>query len=481
MPSRPPSYLLPSRNFLAGKWTARGKGKLTVVHKYSGKTLAELPLATAAQVEQALVAADAMRRPFAKWSAGKRQEHLQRLHDLLLEARQDFVDLIVAEAGKPVDYAQVEIDRCLSTLSTAAAECVRFAGEVVPLDYGAGEGRSAFTRRIPVGPVACITPFNFPLNLVLHKLAPAFAVGCPVLLKPAPQAPLVALAFSALVAKAGYPKGVLSTFVCDNQVAETIVRDERVAMLSFTGSDQVGWFLKSICGKKKIALELGGNAAVLVDEGVDLAAAAKKIAVGAYLYAGQICISTQRIVVVGASCAPFQKLLRKEIAALQTGDPKRKGVQVGPIIDGGHLQRIADWVSEAKDNGAKVLAGGKILDAKRHLYAPTLLTNVPHDQKVCTAEVFGPVAVLEEVADFATAIERINDSAYGLQAGVYTEQLAHMRLAHEELEVGGVIINDIPGFRVDSMPYGGIKNSGLGREGLRYAMEEMTEPRLLVY
>ncbi len=481
MPSQSLTSVLHSQNFIAGKWTAQGTGSLVVLHKYSGKTLAELPLATGAQVERALQAAHEMRLPFSKWSAGKRQDHLQRLHDLLQQSRKEFADLIVAEAGKPLDYAQTEIDRCLATLSTAATECVRFAGEVVPVDYGAGEGKSAFTKRIPVGPVACITPFNFPLNLVLHKLAPALAVGCPVLLKPAPQAPLVALAFSELVKQAGYPKGVLSTFVCDNQVAEKIVRDERVAMLSFTGSDKVGWFLKSICGKKKVALELGGNAAVLVDESADLAQAAQQIAVGAFLYAGQICISTQRIVVVKAVFEDFKRLMLKEIKTVKVGDPSKKGIQVGPIIDSGHLQRIAEWVGEAKASGATVLAGGRIQDAKHNLYAPTLLADVPAAQKVCCAEVFGPVAVLEQVADFGAAIECTNDSAFGLQAGVFTNNLAHMRQAHEDLEVGGVIINSIPGFRLDSMPYGGIKDSGLGREGVRYAMEEMTEPRLLVY
>lgn len=473
--------ILKTENYIAGKWTSAGDGELTVLNKYSGAKLATLPLATAAQMERAIQAASDARATFARWSAAKRQSHLQTLHDLLSERRAAFVDLIVKEAGKPLGYAQAEIDRCLLTLSTAAAESVRFGGEVVPLDFGAGEGKTAFTKRFPVGVVACITPFNFPLNLVLHKVAPALATGCPVLLKPAPQAPLVALAFTALVHEAGFPKGVMSTMVCANEVAETMVRDERVAFLSFTGSDQVGWFLKSICGKKKVALELGGNAALIIDEGTDLPKAAAQTAVGSFLYAGQICISTQRIYVVESQYAAFEKALTKEIKALPTGDPSKKGVLVGPIIDGGHLQRIDDWVREAKAAGAKVLVGGKILDERRNLYAPTLLTNVPKDAKVNCAEVFGPVAVIEKVPDFQAAIDRTNDSNYGLQAGVFTNNLTHMQLAHEELEVGGVIINNIPGFRVDSMPYGGIKDSGLGREGLRYAMEEMTEPRLLVY
>lgn len=473
--------IVKTQNFVAGHWMADGDGTLAVLHKYTGETMATLPLATPDQMETAIVAAHAQRKPFGAWSAGKRQQHLQRLHDLLKERRDAFVSLIVQESGKPFSYAQAEVDRCLLTLSTAAAEAVRFGGEMVPLDFAAGEGKVAFTRRFPVGVVACITPFNFPLNLVLHKVAPALATGCPILLKPAPQSPLVALAFTALIEEAGYPKGVISTLLCDNDVAESMVRDDRVALLSFTGSDKVGWFLKSICGKKKVALELGGNAAVIVDEDADLATAARQIAVGAFLYAGQICISTQRIYVVKSVAESFEKLLIKEAKALKIGDPADKEVLVGPVIDSGHLDRIDEWVQEAKAGGAKVLTGGEILDRDHNLYAPTLLTHVPTDSHVVCAEVFGPVAILERVDDFEAAIERTNDSHYGLQAGVYTNNLAHMRLAHNELEVGGVIIGGIPGFRVDSMPYGGVKDSGLGREGLRYAMEDFTEPRLLVY
>jgi acyl-CoA reductase-like NAD-dependent aldehyde dehydrogenase len=475
------STILKTENHIAGQWTAKGQGTTEILNKYTGRVMATLPLATDAQVEKAIQAATQIASSFAKWSAAKRQAHLQRVHDLLAARRDAFVDLIVKEAGKPLDYAKNEIERCLLTLSTAAAESVRFAGEVVPLDFGAGEGKTAFTKRIPIGIISAITPFNFPLNLVLHKVAPALALGCPVLLKPAAQSPLVALAFTALVQEAGYPAGVLSTFACANEQAEILVRDDRMAMLSFTGSDKVGWHLKAISGKKRVALELGGNAAVIVDEGADLDVAAKQCAVGAFLYAGQICISTQRIFVVESVAADFQKKLVKAIKTLKTGDPSQAGIQVGPLIDSGHLERIATWVKEAKAAGAKVLTGGKILDKAHNLYAPTLLTDVPRDQKVCAEEAFGPIAVIESVATFDAAIKRTNQSRYGLQAGVFTNNFAHVKQAHDDLEVGGIIINNIPGFRVDSMPYGGIKDSGLGREGLRYTMEEMTEPRLLVY
>lgn len=473
--------ILRFENHIAGKWSAKGTGTLEVQHKYTGAKLASLPLATGAQVERAIAAAHRIAPEFARWSAAKRRDHLQRLRDLLAEHRAAFVDLIVAEAGKPRDYAEGELARCLSTLDTATAESVRFGGEVVPLDYDAGEGRTAFTRRVPVGVVTAITPFNFPLNLVLHKLAPALALGCPVLLKPALQTPLTALAFQDLVVQAGYPAGVLSTFVCANEHAEQLVVDERIKFFSFTGSDTVGWYLKSRAGKKKVALELGGNAAVIVDASADLELAAAQCAVGAFLYAGQICISTQRIFVVEEVAERFEKLLVKAIRKLRTGDPNASGVQVGPLIDGGHVERIASWVREAKASGARVLAGGRIADKAHNVYQPTLLADVPREAKVCTEEAFGPVAILERVPDFDAALERTNDSRFGLQAGVFTNAFAHVKRAHEELEVGGVIVNSVPGFRVDSMPYGGVKDSGLGREGLRYAMEEMSEPRLLVY
>jgi acyl-CoA reductase-like NAD-dependent aldehyde dehydrogenase len=312
-------------------------------------------------------------------------------------------------------------------------------------------------------------------------LAPAMAVGCPVVLKPAPQAPLSALALARMIEDIGWPSGAFSALLCGIPVAEKLVTDDRIAMLSFTGSDKVGWHLKAICGKKKVALELGGNASVIIDEGPDLGSAARAVAMGANLYAGQTCISTQRIYVVESVHDAFRDLLVKEYAALQAGDPSDASVSVGPIIDAGHFQRISRWVDEAVADGATVLAGGTAVDAARNIYAATLLTHVGREMNVSCAEVFGPVAVIAAVESFSEAMTRVNDSAYGLQVGVYTNNLSHMKAAHEGLDVGGVIINNVPGFRVDSMPYGGIKGSGLGREGLRYAMEEMSEPRLIVY
>lgn len=486
-PSASIPALVRAQNFIAGRWEDGGDGTYNVVvDKYLGTELARIPHATAAHMEQAIAAAHAARGPFHELSAGERSAKLERLAALLKEHEEDLARLIMQEAGKPISYARVEIARCITTVRTAAAEALRFGGEVVPIDYGAGAGKTAFTKRFPIGVIAAITPFNFPLNLVLHKVAPALAIGCPVVLKPAPQAPLSALALAGLIAQLGYPEGAFSVLLCGIPVAEQLVKDERVAMLSFTGSDSVGWHLKAICGKKKVALELGGNAAVIVDESAvrypsGLPAVAKSVATGAFLYAGQICISTQRIFVVDSVFDHFRDLLVEEVRKIPCGDPSDPMTVVGPMIDRGHLKRIASWVDEAKAGGATVLTGGHMVDEARHVYAATLLTGTSNAMKVSCAEAFGPVATLERVKDFGAAIAAVNDSSYGLQAGVFTDHFMHVKRAHEELEVGGVIINGIPGFRVDSMPYGGIKDSGLGREGLKYAIEEMSEPRLLVY
>lgn len=469
-------------NFIANTWQDEGNGEVQIVlDKYRGTNLAAIPMATEAQMEEAIRAAESAFEETRKWSAGKRAAMMQKLYEGLEAQRELFIDLIINEGGKPRSYATNEIDRCLTTLRLAIEECPRFGGEVIPMDWGAGEGKTAFTKRFPIGPIACITPFNFPLNLVMHKVAPALATGCTVVIKPAPQAPLSCLAFAALFEEAGYPAGVINVLVCDIPVAEKLVRDDRLAKLSFTGSDKVGWYLKSICGKKKVTLELGGNAAVIVDEGVDITPITDLIAKGAYLYAGQICISTQRIFVHESLYDAFEAALIDSIKALPVGDPQKDDTLVGPVIDAGHRDRILAWIKEAEDAGAKVLCGGELLSEEHNLVAPTLLSNTEDSMKVSCEEVFGPVAVLEKVKDMDEAIERNNASKFGLQVGVFTNRLDHFKKAFEELEVGGVMINNIPGFRIDHMPYGGVKDSGLGREGLHYAMEEMTEGRLLVY
>lgn len=472
----------PTGNFIQGEWVEEGDGsEVFVSDKYHGTELARLPRASSAQMERALQAALASQAELRKLSAADRSHALEEVARRIEEHRERFARTIMQEAGKPIGYARNEVERALVTVRTAAAETLRFTGESVALDFGKGVGKTAFTKRVPVGIVAAITPFNFPLNLVLHKVAPAMATGCPVVLKPASATPLSALMLAGIIAEVGWPKGAFNVLLCSNDVAESLVKDERVAMLSFTGSDAVGWHLKGISGKKKVALELGGNAAVIIDADADLSEAAKAVATGANLYAGQTCISTQRIFVVQPVFNQFRDLLVKEFEVLKAGDPADPEVSVGPIIDAKHFQRIRDWFDEAVKGGAQVLTGGRVLDAEHHVFAATLLTNTRRDMKVDRDEVFGPITLIEPVKDFAGAITRVNDSRYGLQAGVYTNNLAHVKQAHDELVVGAVIINNTPGFRIDSMPYGGVKDSGLGREGVRYAMEEMTEPRLIVY
>ena len=475
--------ILISENYINGRWHKSGNGKsLQVIDKYTQEEITKVPFCSNEQMEEAIQSSVSAFEALKKWSAGQLSDALEKMRVGLIENQEEFAQLIAAEAGKPISYARGEVARCVDTLKTAVSETVRFDGEMVPMDYNNGAGKVAFTRRFPLGPIACISPFNFPLNLALHKIAPAIACGCTVVLKPAPQTPLVALAFAKMVDELDcLPPGALSILVADIPEAEKLVTDERMKMLSFTGSPQIGWHLKNIIGKKKVALELGGNATAIVDESADLKAAAKLCAIGAFLYAGQICISTQKILVHATVFNAFKPLLIAEIEKLKIGDPRDEDVVISSIIQPVHVKRIGDWVNEAVAAGAEVLTGGKVIDEAHGLYAPTLLTNTKKGMKVCDLEAFGPIAVLEKFDSFEEAITMSNDSTFGLQAGVFTNQFDHVKMAHEDLEVGGVMINNIPGFRIDSMPYGGVKDSGLGREGIKYTMDEMTEPRLLVY
>lgn len=476
------SNLLQSGNYIAGKWHYNGTGEsLTVIDKYSSKQLAILPLATATQMEDAIVASVQGFNTYKIWSAGERSAILTKLRNLIETHKDALAQLIVDEAGKPLSYAQGEISRCIATVEIAAAEALTFKGEIIPMDFAAGTGKTAFTKPFPIGVVACITPFNFPLNLVLHKVAPALATGCSVIIKPAPQTPLSTIALTALIEQLHLPEGVFNVLNCDIPIAEKMVRDSRISKLSFTGSENVGWYLKNIVGRKKVTLELGGNAAVIIDESANLEEAARTTALGAYLYAGQICISTQRIFVHQTIYQVFINLLIKEIEDLKVGDPNDKDTLVGPVIDNGHLNRINDWVNDAVADGAKILTGGKIISRTHNIYAPTLLSHTNTSMKVNCAEAFGPIAIIDSFDDFKEAIALTNDSDYGLQVGVFTDSFVNVKKAHESLEVGGIIINNVPGFRIDNMPYGGVKGSGFGREGIKYAMEEMTEQRLIVY
>jgi acyl-CoA reductase-like NAD-dependent aldehyde dehydrogenase len=474
-------HILQNKHFINGKWET-GKGeKIRILNKYTGEVITSLNYADKDLMMMSIASATEAFHEYRKQSAGKRKEFLKNIAILLEERSKEFISLIVEEAGKPVDYARVEVERALVTLNSAAEEATRMGGEFVPMDFSGGEGKTSYSKRFPIGPVAAISPFNFPLNLAMHKLAPALACGCTIVLKPPHQAPLTCLAFGKIVEEAGVPAGVVNILLSDIEVAEKMVRDERIKLLSFTGSDKVGWHLKNIAGKKKILLELGGNAAILVDQTSHLKKIASVIVKGTYNYAGQVCISTQRIYVLEEVFDELKNLIIEEIEKLKSGNPSEPGVVNGPMISSEHVKRIESWIKEAVDQGAKILTGGKILSEKNNVFAPTLITNTNDNMKIICEEAFGPVAAIEKVKSFDNGLENINNSKYGLQAGVFTKDIERMKQAFNILEVGGVIINNVPAFRIDTMPYGGIKSSGLGREGVKYAMEDMTEPKLIVF
>ena len=461
-----------------GEWV-ESREKAAIRDPYNDRLVGSVCRAGEKEMEAAIAAAAAAFETTKRLQAYERSDILVRIVHRLEEARKELVNTIVAEAGKPITYAEGEVDRCILTFSIAAEEAKRIGGEVIPLDItAAAAGRTGITRRFPIGPIAAIAPFNFPLNLVAHKAAPALAAGNTVVVRPASQTPFSSLMLGRICMEAGVPKGAINVVPSSVGVAQKLLTDERIKKISFTGSDEVGWRLKSKCGKKKITLELGGNAAVIVHSDCDLDFAAERIAIGSFAYAGQICISVQRIYVEEAIFPAFRKrFLRAIKEKVGVGDPRKRTTVVGPMIDSASADRVMEWIQEAKDGGAKVLCGGK---RKGNVIGPTVLTNVDPQMKISCREAFGPVVTLDAYRDFGEALKRVNDSVYGLQAGVFTRDIRRIHSAFCELDVGGVIINDYPTFRVDNMPYGGVKNSGMGREGVKYAIEDMTELKLLV-
>ena len=396
-----------------------------------------------------------------------------------IEARKSELSRVLAlEAGKPVKAARLEIERAVFTFTVAAEEAARISGEVLPLDLlESGAGRFAITRRFPIGGIAAITPFNFPVNLVAHKAGPAIAAGCSLLLKPAPQTPFTALLLNQIALDAGLPEGAWNTMPCSNEVAAQMVTDDRLKMLSFTGSAAVGWQLKQRAGKKRVTLELGGNAGVIIHKDADLDYAAERCVVGGFSYAGQSCISVQRIFVHRDVEHAFLEKLVPRVRALKCGDPLDEATDVGPLIRSADADRVVAWLGEAVAAGAKLACGG---GRSGSVVEPAVLTGTNPAMKVNCLEIFGPVVTVLPYDDFDVALASVNDSPFGLQAGIFTRDANDIFRAFNKLEVGGVIVGDVPTFRMDHMPYGGTKDSGLGREGLRYAIEEMTEPRLLV-
>jgi glyceraldehyde-3-phosphate dehydrogenase (NADP+) len=463
--------------YLAGEWGQSSK-PLEVHNPYDGSLVATTWLAGDAEFERATTAAVAAAPVMRRLPAYERAAILRRAVTEIQARRDELARTLAAEAGKPMKDAAVEIDRGAMTFEVAAEEARRPAGDVIPMDLAAhGRGRFALTRRFPLGPIAAISPFNFPFNLSAHKVAPAIAAGNPIVLKPASRTPLGALALATVLDAAGLPAGGLSVLPMERATGDRLVTDDRYKLLTFTGSSSAGWAMKARAGKKRVLLELGGNAGVIVDETADLDHAVKRVAAGGFSFAGQSCISVQRVFVHEAIFEVFASRLVSRLETLKLGDPLDPATDIGPMIEEKEVARIEAWVNEAVREGAGVLTGGRRVG--RTIYAPTVLVDVPETAKVCANEAFAPLVGLYRFTDFNDALARVNRS-YGLQAGVFTRDLLRALVAFEVLEVGGVIINDVATYRIDHMPYGGVKDSGLGREGPRFAIEEMTELKLLV-
>ncbi|MBU0966593.1 MAG: aldehyde dehydrogenase family protein [Proteobacteria bacterium] len=451
---------------------------LEVTDKYTGQVATRVSLADEKVIDQAISLAVAAEKPMQQLPAYRRQQILQHCVDRFSARAEELARALCIEAGKPIRDSRGEVARLIETFKIAAEEAVRFGGEYMPLDRSPRTaGYISLSKRVPVGACSFIAPFNFPLNLAAHKVAPAIAVGCPFVLKPASLTPIGALIIGETLAETDLPPGAFSILPCRREGARLFTEDERLKLLSFTGSPEVGWELKKMAGKKKVILELGGNAACIVDEDADLDDAVARIIIGAFYQSGQSCIGVQRIMVHDRVYAAFKERLVVATEKLKMGDPGDEETFIGPMISEKEAMRLEQWIEESLNAGARLLCGGKRQGA---FLAATLLENVPKNEKICRLEAFGPVAVLSSFTSFDAVLAEVNDSRFGLQTGIFTRDLFKAHQAWNELEVGGVVIGDIPSWRADQMPYGGVKDSGLGREGIRYAMEDMSEIRLMV-
>ena len=451
---------------------------LEVTNKFTGEVATRVAVANAETIDEAIGWTVKAAEEMARQPAYERQAILQHCVDRFTERSDELADALCIEAGKPIKDSRGEVSRLIDTFRIAAEESVRMHGEVQELGISSrAKGYRGMWKRVPIGPCSFISPFNFPLNLTAHKVAPALAVGCPFVLKPASRTPIGAIIIGEVLAETNLPKGAFSILPCSRDGADLFTTDDRLKLLSFTGSPDVGWKLKANAGKKKVILELGGNAAVIVDEDTDLDDAIERIIFGAFYQSGQSCIGVQRIIVHESLYDTFRERIVAETKKLRSGDPKSEDTFVGPMISESEAKRLDTWIQEAVSSGAKILCGGKrdgaMLDA-------TLLENVKRDENLNVEEAFGPVAILSSFSDYDAALEEANDSKFGLQAGIFTRDIYKVQQAWDTLDVGGVIIGDVPSWRVDNMPYGGVKDSGLGREGIRFAMEDMTEIRNLV-
>ncbi len=464
--------------FLAGRWV-ESPDRLVVANPADPAHPAGATFnATEAQYEEAVEAAVAAFEVTRRLPAYERGAILRGISDGIRARRDELARLIALEAGKPIRDASGEVDRAVLTFRLGAEEAERMYGELIPLDLMASsKGRVGITRRFPLGPIAGISPFNFPLNLAAHKIAPALAAGNTIVLKPPSKDPLTMLTVAEIIEQAGAPAGSVSILPMTRELGDRMVADSRFKLLTFTGSPSVGWRMKERAGKKKVVLELGGNAGVIVDRTADLDWAVKRILVGAFTYSGQVCISVQRMFVHADVWDEFMARFVAGAAALRLGDPLDPTTDLGPMVDETAAARTQQWVDEAVAMGGKVLLGGR---ANGTFFPPTILADTPVTARVCSNEAFAPLVVVFPFTEIGDAIRSVNDSFFGLQTGIFTNDLAHAWQAFSELEVGGVIVNDIPTYRIDHMPYGGVKDSGLGREGLRWAIEDMTEIRIMV-
>ena len=451
---------------------------LEVTDKFTGEVAFRVAQADAATIDAAIAGAVEATEPMARMPSYARQEVLNHCVTRFKERSEELAYSLCVEAGKPIKDAEGEVSRLIDTFRIAAEESVRMAGEVQTMDISPrAKGYRGMWKRVPIGPCSFISPFNFPLNLAAHKIAPAIAVGCPFVMKPASRTPLGAIIMGEVLAETDLPKGAFSILPASRDGADLFTTDDRLKLLSFTGSPDVGWDLKARCGKKKVVLELGGNAAVIIDADANLEDAVARVIFGAFYQSGQSCIGVQRILIHADVYDTFRDMLVAKAKTLISGDPKDRDTFIGPMIHVKEATRLDGWVQEAVSLGGTLLCGGKREGA---MLEATLLENVPHEAKIVTEEAFGPVAVLSKFSDFSEAIKEANDSKFGLQAGIFTRDLFKMFDCWDHLDVGGVVINDVPSFRIDNMPYGGVKDSGLGREGIRFAMEDMTEIRNLL-
>ncbi len=467
-----------NKKILIGGLWREGAETFQVKSPFTNETLAEVFSANANDMEEAIAIAESSAKEMRKLARFEIGRGLRKIADGIEKRKKEFAESIANEAAKPIKLARGEVERSIATFAWAASEAERFVGEVVPVDtQAAGKGKTAWTLRMPRGVIYGITPFNFPLNLVAHKVAPALAAKNAIIIKPSARTPLTSLLLGEVFIESSLPKGALQIVPMDVKYIDTVLKDERVNMISFTGSAEVGWKLKSLAERKAISLELGGNAPVIVDETADIKKSLDRTVMGAFVYAGQVCISVQRIYIHEKMFDEWTEKFVEKAKGLKKGNPLDELTQLSVMIDEDAAKKAEGWINEAVSTEAQLLCGGKrdgaMLDA-------TVLTNTNPEMRVVSEEIFAPVAVVEKFSDFAEAVDLSNQTKYGLQAGVFTNNLANANYASEHLEYGGVIINDVPTFRVDNMPYGGAKESGFGREGVRYAMEEMSEIRLVV-